>query len=141
MAFHPYLFFGGNCREAFTRYHEIFGGDLVLLDMNAAPPDARQPGIDPNLIIHAALKIGDALVMASDDPTTDSFGPVQGMQVNYSTADAADAKRVFDALADGGQVNQPLGPTFFSPAFGMCVDRFGTPWMVSTDAPAAAAGA
>ena len=41
MAFNSYLFFGGNCREAFTRYHEIFGGDLVLLDMNAAPPDAR----------------------------------------------------------------------------------------------------
>ena len=136
MAFHPYLFFGGNCREAFTRYHELFGGDLVLLDMTAAPPDARPPGVDPSLIIHAALKIGDALVMASDDLATDSFGPVQGMQVNYSTADAADAKRVFDALADGGQVKQPLGPTFFSPAFGMCIDRFGTPWMISTDAPA-----
>ena len=26
--FHPYLFFGGNCREAFTRYQEIFGGEL-----------------------------------------------------------------------------------------------------------------
>lgn len=25
MAFHPYLYFGGNCREAFTRYQEIFG--------------------------------------------------------------------------------------------------------------------
>ena len=24
----------------------------------------------------------------------------------------------------------PLGQTFFSPAFGMCTDRFGTPWMV-----------
>ncbi|HEX4492826.1 MAG TPA: VOC family protein [Acidimicrobiia bacterium] len=136
MAFHPYLFFGGNCREAFTRYHEIFGGDLVLLDMNEAPPDARSPGIDPNLIIHAALKIGDALVMASDDPIADPFGPVQGMQVNYSTTDAADAQRVFDALADGGQITGPFGPTFFSPAFGMCVDRFGTPWMVSADPPA-----
>jgi PhnB protein len=136
MAFHPYLFFGGNCREAFTRYHEIFGGDLVLLDMNDAPPDARPPGVDPNVIMHAALKLGDELIMASDDPTTDSFGPVQGMQVNYGAADADDAKRVFDALADGGQITAPLGATFFSPAFGMCVDRFGTPWMVSADPPA-----
>jgi PhnB protein len=136
MAFHPYLFFGGNCRDAFTRYQEIFGGELVLLDMNAAPPDARPPGVDPNLIIHAALKIGDELVMASDDLAGDSFGPVQGMQVNFSTPDATEAKRVFDALADGGEIKAPLGPTFFSPAFGMCVDRFGTPWMISTDAPA-----
>lgn len=136
MAFNSYLFFGGNCRDAFTRYHEIFGGDLVLLDMNDAPPDARPPGVDPNMIMHAALKVGDQLLMASDDPTTDSFGPVQGMQVCFGTPDAADAKRVFAALAEGGEINQPFGPTFFSPGYGMVVDRFGTPWMVSTDPPA-----
>jgi PhnB protein len=73
--------------------------------------------------------------MASDDPTADSFGPVQGMMVSYTTADARDAEKVFAALAEGGQVTQELIPTFFSPAFGMCVDRFGTPWMVSADQP------
>jgi PhnB protein len=136
MAFHPYLFFGGNCRDAFTRYQQIFGGELVLLDLSAAPPDARPPGVDPNLIIHAALKIGDELLMASDDLAHDSFGPVLGMQVNFSTPDAGEAKRVFDALVEGGEVKAPLGPTFFSPAYGMCIDRFGTPWMISTDQPA-----
>ena len=39
MAFRPYLFFGGNCRQAFTRYHEIFGGDLTLITMNDVPGD------------------------------------------------------------------------------------------------------
>jgi PhnB protein len=135
MAFHPYLFFGGNCREAFTRYHEIFGGELVLLDLSAAPPDARPRGVDPNLIMHAALKIGDELLMASDDLEHGAFGPVVGMQVNFSTPDAADAKRVFDALVEGGEVKSPLAATFFSPAFGTCIDRFGTPWMVSADPP------
>ena len=130
MAFHPYLFFGGNCREAFTRYEEIFGGELFLLTMKDAPGDSP-PGQE-DLIIHAAITIGDALLMGSDDPTAEDFGPVQGMQVTYATGDAGDAKRVFDALAEGGEVRQPLEETFFSPAFGMCVDRFGTPWMVST---------
>ena len=69
--------------------------------------------------------------MASDDPMTDDFGPVQGMMVSYDAADVADAKRVFDALAEGGTVTQALEPTFFAEAFGMCIDRFGTPWMVS----------
>ena len=58
------------------------------------------------------------------------------MCVNCSLADAGEAKRVFDALAEGGQVQVPLGETFFSPAFGMCTDRFGTPWMVMVDMPA-----
>ena len=85
--------------------------------------------------MHAALKLGDDLLMASDDPTTDSFGPVEGMQVNYSVAEVAEAKRAFDALADGGKITLPIAPTFFSPMFGMCIDRFGTPWMISAESP------
>jgi PhnB protein len=129
MAFRPYLFFGGNCREAFTRYQEIFGGELTLLRMTDVP-GGEVPADNPDMIIHAALALGDDLLMASDDPMTDSFGPVQGMMVSYDAVDVADAERVFDSLAEGGQVTQALEPTFFSQAFGMCVDRFGTPWMV-----------
>src|SRR3990170_8375856 len=133
MAFHPYLFFGGNCREAFTRYQEIFGGELVLPPMSDAPSDEPVPAAQADLIMHAALTVGDDLLMASDDPTSDGFGPVQGMQVHYAVADVDEAKRVFDALAEGGQVTLAIGETFWSPAFGMCVDRFGTPWMVSAE--------
>jgi PhnB protein len=132
MAFHPYLFFGGNCRDAFARYHEIFGGEIFVMKMADAPDAENVPPDQGDMVIHAALTFDDGtLLMASDDPTTDSFGPVQGMMVNYSAADADDAKRVFESLADGGTVTQPLQQTFFSPAFGMCTDRFGTPWMVS----------
>ncbi len=130
MAFRPYLFFGGNCREAFTRYQEIFGGELTLLTMKDVPGETP-PADTADLIIHAALTIGDDLLMASDDPMAEGgFGPVQGMMVSYDAADVAEAERVFDALADGGKVTQALLPTFFSEAFGMCVDRFGTPWMI-----------
>lgn len=134
MAFHPYLFFGGNCRDAFTRYHEIFGGELVLLPMSEAPSDEPVPAEQADLIMHAALKIGDDLLMASDDPTGD-FEPPRGVSVNYATTDVADAKRVFDALAEGGEIRAPMEQTFWSPAFGMCVDRFGTPWMVGAESP------
>jgi PhnB protein len=138
MSFHPYLFFGGNCRDAFTRYQEIFGGDLEFVTTKDMPSDEAPPDAPADMIMHAALILGDALLMGSDDPTTDDFGPVQGMQVTASVGDVAEAKRVFDALADGGQVTAPISPTFFSPMFGMCVDRFGTPWMVVADAPAEA---
>jgi PhnB protein len=136
MAFRPYLFFGGNCRDAFTRYGEIFGGDVTILTMKDVPGETP-PGQD-DVVIHAALEVGDELLMASDDPVADPFGPVQGMMVSYDAADVADANRVFDALADGGSVNQKLEPTFFSVAFGMCTDRFGTPWMVVGPEPAQA---
>jgi PhnB protein len=130
MAFRPYLFFGGNCREAFTRYQQVFGGEPAFVTMQDVPGEEAPPAGAPDTILHAALTIGDDVLMGSDDPMTDSFGPVQGMMVSYDAGDDDEAKRVFDALAEGGSITQELTPTFFSTAFGMCVDRFGTPWMV-----------
>jgi PhnB protein len=135
MAFHPYLFFSGNCREAFTRYQEVFGGELVLLPMSDMPSDEPVPAEQADLIMHAALTFGENILMASDDPTGDG-GPVKGMCVNYAVADVAEAQRVFDALAAGGDVTMPMAETFWSPRFGMCVDRFGIPWMVNAEAAA-----
>jgi PhnB protein len=137
MAFRPYLAFAGNCREAFTRYQQIFGGELVLLTMADVPADAGRPppGAQADAIMHAALTAGDELLMGADDPSGNFDGTVDGICVNCSLPDAAEAKRVFDALADGGEVQQPLAETFFSPAFGMCTDRFGTPWMVMVEMP------
>jgi PhnB protein len=138
MAFRPYLAFAGNCREAFTRYQEIFGGELVLLAMADMPSDAGPPppGASPDAIMHAALTSDEGLLMGADDPSGSFDGKVNGLCVNCSLTDAVDAKRVFDALSKEGEVQMPLGETFFAPAFGMCTDRFGTPWMVMVEAPA-----
>jgi len=138
MTFRPYLAFAGNCREAFNRYQQLFGGELVLLTMGDMPSDAGPPppGAKADAIMHAALTTGDELLMGADDPSGNFDGTVNGMCVNCSLPDVAEAKRVFDALSEGGQVQMPLGETFFSPAFGMCTDRFGTPWMVMVEAPA-----
>ena len=131
MAYRPYLFFGGNCREAFTRYQEIFGGELMLMTMKDAPDQSDVPPEMADMIIHAALNQTDEVLMGSDDPTATDFGPVQGMMVSVDASSTDEAKRIFEALADGGTVTQALEPTFFAEAFGMCTDRFGTPWMVS----------
>jgi PhnB protein len=130
MSFHPYLFFVGTCREAMTAYQEVFGGQLDLVtaaDMPDAPPDAPA-----DAIMHAALTLeGGGLLMASDDPSATEAGPKTGSSVSYSAADPDDAARVFEALSKDGEVQLPMGPTSWSPAFGMCIDRFGTPWMVN----------
>src|SRR4051812_41369944 len=137
MAIRPYLAFAGNCREAFTRYKKIFGGELVLLSLSDAPPDAGPPpgAAKPDAIMHGALTFGDDLLMGADDLSGSFDGNVHGMCVNCAVADPAEAKRVYEALSDGGEVQVPLGETFFSPAFGMCRDRYGVPWMVMVEAP------
>jgi PhnB protein len=133
MSFHPYLMFGGNCREAFTQYQKIFGGDLTLLSHADVPSDQAVPLEHADLVMHAALVIDGDVLMASDE----SPGEHQGMRdawVNYACAEVSEAERVFSELANGGTVDQPMGATFWSPAFGMCVDRFGIRWMVNAEA-------
>ena len=136
MPFTPYAFLSnGTCREAFTRYQEIFGGELVLLPMSDVPPGEMDVTPEQaDLIMHAALMSPGNLLMGSDDPTGDG-GPMKGIGVSWTTPSIAEAERVFAALADGGEVTMPLGPSFFAPVFGACTDRFGVPWMVNAEAP------
>jgi len=133
MAFHPYVFFSGNnCKEAFQRYHEIFGGELQIMTNADLPPGVEpMPGAGADAVMHASITIGDAHLMGSDDPTGDG-GPKLGAAVSYSASDEAEAKRIFDALSEGGEVTMPFAETFWSKGFGMCTDRFGVPWMVDT---------
>src|ERR1044071_9363026 len=86
MAFYPYLAFAGNCREAFTRYQEIFGGELVVLTMADTPADAGSPppGMPSDAVMHAALTNGDNLLMGADAPPGGFDGNVSGMCVNYA---------------------------------------------------------
>src|SRR5204863_8498182 len=95
--YRPFVFFGGNCRDAFTRYQEILGGDLALLRLADAPWEEPVPPEQADLIIHAALTSDNAYVMGSDDPTCE-FAGIQGMSVSVSVDDADEARRVFDAL-------------------------------------------
>lgn len=79
--------------------------------------------------MHSNLRIGDSIVMASDDCTRTAVS-FQGFELSLSVADDAEAEQKFAALADGGQIKVPLAKTFFSSKFGMLVDRFGVSWMV-----------
>lgn len=132
MSFNPYVFFSGDCAEAFARYGEIFGGEVNVMTHADLPPDAEpMPGAEPHHVMHAALKVGDALLMGSDDPTGDGGARV-GVSVAYTGPDAATSEKAFDALAEGGTVQMPFSKTFWSAGFGVVVDRFGVPWMVDT---------
>src|SRR5947207_6425862 len=96
--YRPFVFYGGNCRDAFTRYKEILGGDLVLLTFAEAPSEESVPPEQADLIIHAALTTDGAYVMGSDDPTGE-FTRIQRMSVSVWVDDAEEAPRVLHALA------------------------------------------
>lgn len=134
MSFHPYLFFSGRkCAEAFRWYQGIFGGEVQIMTFADAPEGTEpMPGSSPDDVMHASIKIGEGFLMGSDDPTGDG-GPKVGVAVAFSAPDADQARKVFEALCEGGEVQMEFQQTFWSKGFGACVDRYGFNWMVDTE--------
>ena len=132
----PYLFFNGTCRDAMAFYASIFGGSPELMDASGMPPEFPVPEDRKNWIMHASLPVGNGSIMASDNVMGES-DPMAGcsVQLNYPTT--AEARDVFDKLAEGGETTMPFEPTFWTAGFGMLVDRFGIRWMVNSDEPPA----
>ncbi len=85
-------------------------------------------------IMHARMTVGNQILMASDAPPG-RYNKPAGFSVNIGLTDAAEADRVFNALAEKGQVHMPIGETFWAVRFGMLVDQFGIPWMVNVEKP------
>jgi len=133
MVVQAYLFFDGRCEEALGFYQRALGAELEMMMRFKEAPQPSSPGMVPpgseDKVMHASFRIGDTTVMASDGRCLGKPN-FQGFALSITAADEAQADRTFAALADGGQVQMPLGKTFFSPRFGMVTDRFGVSWMV-----------
>jgi PhnB protein len=129
MQVQPYLFFEGRTEEAIEFYKKALGAKAEMVMRFKDSPEGQTPPGSENKVMHASFRVGDTHVMASDGMCAGkpSF---QGFSLSVEARDEQHAKRMFEALAEGGKVQQPLIKTFFSPAFGMVADRFGVPWMV-----------
>jgi len=140
MQIQPYLFFDGTCEQAIDFYKKALGAEVTMLMRWKDHPEPT-PGMTPlgaeNKVMHAHVRIGDTEIMASDG-RCEGKPSFQGFALSLNAKNEAEAKRLFDALADGGQVQMPLAKTFFSPSFGMLADRFGVSWMVVVLPPAGA---
>jgi PhnB protein len=136
----PYLTFNGQCAEAFRLYQQLFGGELNMMTHGDSPAREHVSPDWHDKVMHAQLTFDGNELMGSDTPTQ-YFEKPQGFSVAVNPTEKEAAERIFNALAEGGQVRMPLGETFWSPAFGMLVDRFGIPWFINTVGAPMPAGA
>ena len=132
----PYLFFSGRCEEAINFYKKVLGAEVAMLMRHKESPEPPPPGMlqagFEDKVMHAELRIGGAVLMASDG--CDDKSRFDGFRLSIVLPTAADAQRAFAGLADGGEVQMALTKTFWSPCFGMVTDRFGVGWMVTVAA-------
>ncbi|MGE5097490.1 MAG: VOC family protein [Betaproteobacteria bacterium] len=136
MQLEPYLFFEGRCDEAIDFYRRAIGAQVeAAMRYNEAPAGMPCPAeVRPDSVMHARLRVGDTHFMASDG-RCEGKPRFEGFALSVTAPGDAEAKRLFDALADAGSVQMPLAPTFFATSFGMLTDRFGVAWMVYAPRP------
>lgn len=133
MQLNPYLFFNGDCEAAFKFYEKCLGGKIEAMRTHAGTPAEEQvPAEWREKILHARLIVGDQVLLASDAPPGRYEKP-KGFFVHLQMKDQAQATRIFNALAENGTIYMPFQQTFWATGFGMCVDRFATPWMVQCE--------
>lgn len=135
MQVNPYLFFNGNCAEAFAFYEQALSGKVVMQMTYGESPMAEQATSDlKDKLMYIEFVAGDSVIMGADAPP-DRFETPQGFCVNLKFKDVAEAERIYHVLSEGGSVDMPIQPTFWAARWAMFTDRFGTPWMINCDLP------
>jgi PhnB protein len=129
----PILYFEGFCEEAVEFYRQALGAQvLMLMRFKDAPGYDQHAEVAPgagNKVIHATLLIGD-ITLQVNDGNCSARPSFEGFSLSITVDQVDEADRLFTALADGGKVTMPMTETFFSPRYGIVVDRFGVSWKI-----------
>jgi PhnB protein len=129
----PYLSFDGNCADAMRFYERALEGKLeAMMRVADSPMAAQAPNEFRHRIMHARLALpGGATLYAGDAMGQVPYQGMQGVSITLNYDTVAEAKKIFERLADGGKVTMAMAPTFWAKSFGMVTDKFGTPWIVN----------
>jgi PhnB protein len=126
----PYITFDGNARQAMEFYEQVFGGTLTLNTYGDIDHAGQAP--DPESIMHGMLETTSGYtIMGADNAPGQPYEPGNNFSVSLSGDDADELRGYWEKLSDGGTVTVPLEKQMWGDEFGMCVDRFGTAWMVN----------
>jgi PhnB protein len=128
----PYLGFNGNCAEAMRFYERALDGKLELMMSGADSPMAAQvPKEFAHRIMHARLALPGGATLYAGDAMGQTYQGIHGVSITLNYDSVAEAKKIFERLADGGKVTMALAPTFWAKSFGMVTDNFGVHWIVN----------
>ena len=130
MQIRPYLYFRNECNDAIALYSRAFNtGVIEMMRYGDIPPGGGPPVPEEkkNDVLQATLRFGDNFIRMSD-----SFGDINDAESERVAivveCSEEEVRHAFAALSEGGRVYMPLQKTFFSPCYGIVVDKYGVMW-------------
>lgn len=129
----PHLNFRGQARAALDFYKHVFGGEQTLMTYGAM----GQPGLaeSPDHVIWGQVVADDGFqIMAFDVRAGQDYDAgANSFYVSLRGSSIDEIRQRWVALAEGATILQPIGPSAWSPLYGMLTDRFGVIWIVDVD--------
>ena len=123
-----YVNYKGNCREAFQFYEKYLGGKITMMSTFKEMPNSSNVQEDrKNDILHARIEIGNSVLMGADIPHTE---PMRSAYLSLRVESIEETEKIYELLADGGEIFMKMEQTFYASRFAMLRDKFGTNWML-----------
>jgi PhnB protein len=134
----PYLNFSGNTEKAMTFYKSIFGGEFNVVQKFKDMPGGTKIGEDDQQkIMHMSLPVGSINQLLASD-IVESMGQTLKVGTNFTltvvTESEKEADKIFNGLAQGGQITMAMNKAFWGAYVGFLTDKFGIQWMITYDA-------
>lgn len=135
----PYLYFNGNCEEAFNFYKTVFRKEITYIGRYKDVPKRDRKIFEETdqKIMHITLPISEETILSGSDNTA---AYKESMEYNnfsliIHTDSRAEANRLFNEMSKNGQVKVPMNLAFWGSYYGICIDKFGINWKITTEEP------
>ncbi len=132
MNIRPYITFDGECKEALELYEVAFmrKADQIGKFADMPPnPNYEIPEMYKNRILQATIKFGENYIRLSDCGPGINLNSVATERIAIAIeADEEVVRNAFEVLSREGEGKMPLSETFFSPLFGVVMDKYGVQW-------------
>ena len=132
-----YLYFNGNCEEAFNFYKSVFNKEFKFIGRYRDVPEvARQnfPNCKDQHIMHIGLPIStETILMGADiiDVSGQENNAAKYFSLYVNTDSKEEADRLFDSFSKEGVIKLPIAEQFWGSYYGICLDKFGVNWKIS----------
>ena len=133
----PYIYFNGNCEEAFNFYKAAFRKEITYIGRYKDVPQTDRKIFQEtdDKIMHITLPISPETILMGSDNTAafEESIAYHNFSLIIHTDSKAEADRLFNELSEDGQIKVPMNLTFWGSYYGICIDRFGITWKITAE--------
>lgn len=123
-----YMTLAENCEEALSFYKDVLKGEIEFLQRYKDAEGITVEEEDKEKILHAQLKFGDNKLYLSDTSRDQPVKSGNNLSLTLEFESGEEQQRVFDLLAEAGEIQMPLEDQFWGSRFGSVIDKYGFSW-------------